>query len=539
MSKITGTSKIVSSSAKQEPKTIDHQEEYKKTGKFNRKEVQNLIKGKSKDLVNKALEKSGLAEKGKKFGMAITTARGIAPFFDKTVKYVDYSIDYMMNRTAPQGNRSEVVQYTRGPSIFGIWVTLICLLICIIWGVLAPLNSAAIAMGQVMLESKKRIIQHHEGGVIERIYIKNGDEVEKGEILLRLDKTAVQTRRNALLGRVYTYEAEHARLIAERDFSDKIKFSNDLLQKASDHEVSKIMQTQQKLFKAKHDFLEGATNVRKEKIKQSESKVISYTAQLEATQKQIDITSEQLESYKKLFLTGNVSKDHLRKTEQSLAELEGRKAQYLGAISESKDEITKDSLDIENVKSQYLSEVEKELRQNQEQLSNLVENLKGEEDNLAKLDIISPISGVVNNLFQYTEGGTIQRDQPIMDIIPTDDKLVIDAKINIDDIDVVRVGQTASVRLTPFKSRIVPALDGKIVSLSADMIPPQMQGDQPHYKARIEIDKKSLDELKSIKGVELYPGMQANVSIEIGTRTFLKYLLDPITTTFGKAFVEQ
>jgi multidrug efflux pump subunit AcrA (membrane-fusion protein) len=126
-----------------------------------------------------------------------------------------------------------------------------------------------------------------------------------------------------------------------------------------------------------------------------------------------------------------------------------------------------------------------------------------------------------------------------MEIVPSDDKLVMEAKVQLSDIDVVRVGQEVNVRMQPFKSKIVPPLEGKIVSLSSDVAPPEYQGDHPHYKARIEFNSKSLNDVKNLKGAELLPGMRGSVMIKVGTRTFLQYLLDPLTSSFSKAFIEQ
>jgi len=445
-----------------------------------------------------------------------------------------------MTPQVPTSKRSEVMQYTRGPALFGIWVTFITLFISVVWGVLAPLDSAASADGMIVLESKKRLIQHREGGIIERIYVKNGDQVEKGEILIRLDRTATLANRDLYKAKTIILEAEHARLIAERDDLPQIKFKQELLLNAASPEISKAIQTQQKLFNARRETFLGKADVRRGKISQIESRLISSKVQLESLEKQISINNEQLASYSKLVTQGNLNKDRLREREQQEADLDSRKAQVIGQIDEYNDAIKQENLEIANDKTQVLGDIEAHLRQNQEQYSQALETLKQVEDQLNRLDILAPVSGAVNNVSNLiSEGGSLPREQTIMEIVPSDDKLVLEARVKLEDIDVVRVGQEVSVRMAPFKSKIVPPLEGKIVSLSSDVIMPTYQGDQPHYKARIEFNTKSLNEVKNLKGAELLPGMQGSVMIKIGTRTFLQYILDPLTSSFSKAFIEQ
>ena len=556
MNMIYGTSKIISAAKnnqenlEQKPK-IEKEETSKKSRTTKVMKFADEVKDSSLKIAKQTMNHPLVAKQTKKVTQSISKARILMPVLDKSLKCVDFSIDYMMNKNiADNANRSEVMQYTRSPAVFGIWVSAITLLVSIIWGVVAPLNSAAEAQGQIVLESKKRVIQHHGGGHIQRIYVKNGDEVEQGEILIKLDKTAALAKRDSYKNAVLTFEAENARLVAERDDLSDLKFSEQLLKQAGNPEIAKILLIQQKYFKAKKETIAGKEKVRLEKIKQYESRKNSNQQQLDSINSQLNLAEDTYNSYVKLHSSGSISKEALRKQESTVSELRGKKAYYEGQVSEMTDEIVKENFEIQNDKTGLMAEVEKELRQNQSQLYANIEALKEAEDLLAKLDITSPISGKVNNFgtvvnsygngVVVTEGGVLPNDVPIMEIIPKDDKLVMDIKIRAQDIDIVREGHTVSIRLAPFKSRVVPPLDGHLISIAPDIsMPSQGEAPEPYYRGRVEIDEKSIQKIKQLDGVDLYPGMPGSVMIVVGTRTFLQYLMDPITTSFGKAFIEQ
>lgn len=562
---IKGTTKIITSSNKEEFKNVDIQpvgqpveaKVIQDSTTSNSKKAKSLMKDYfiygAEFLNNKVLSKmetiynlpqvvegrkkisqgkNSLVEKYKK-------AKILFPILNKCAIWVDYSVDYILKPDESKKNRSEVVQYTRGPALFGIGVSILTMLFFLIWGVWAPLNSAASVRGQLVLESKKRILQHQSGGLISRVYVKDGDEVEKGELLISLDQTSLKAKVELFKLRVLNFEAENARLLAERDNLSAIKFPEEILKNISSHEIAKLVMTQEKLFRAKKAAFEGKIKVREEKVKQTKAKLLSVEEQLKNQEQQIILLNEQIESYNKLASKGNTSKDNVRRLNQQLADFLSRKSGLIAELNITNDAVQQELIDIENEKAVHLSEIERELRYNQDQLSQNKSELLALDSDLQKLDIVAPISGVVSNLTNHTEGGTISPGQMIMEIIPQDDKLIFEGKLDLNDIDVVRVGQSANVRLMPFKSRVVPPIDGKVISVSADIVMPQYQGDVPHYKVKIEFDRESINEVLKIEGVELHPGMQGEGLIVVGNRTLLRYLLDPITMSFRKAFIEQ
>ncbi len=546
--KITGTSKIISEQEeKQEQENLvsiaevsDLLYEEVPQGKFH--QVKKLAKDMKKELVEQGkpfIEKHKLLAKE-----AITKARGLSPYVDKFVTTMDTSITYLSTPQAMEG-RSEVVQETRAPSVFGIWVLIVTFGFFGMWATLAPLDSASHAQGKIILESKKRIIQHPEGGIIKSILVRDGDIVTKGQTLILLDDTQLQAQKNMYKYKYITSLAEVTRLMAEWDELKEIVFPPELLNDLDDPEVLKAVENQKKVFEAKRDNIASRKALAEKNTAQYLERKNSILPQIEATDKLIQISTDQVATYKKLFAKGNLNKADLQNAEGRKAEYEGRKGDLLAKLAETEQQILQSRIALQNDEDKQFEQTISELKAAQAELSKDNEALKDISERLKRTVITAPEDGVVSNIYEkLTPHGTVPQQFPLMEIIPQDDKLIIEAKIRADDISVVRVGQLSRVRLTAYRARVVPVLEGKVVSLSADAVVAEglelQTGTPPlYYKARIEIDKDNLKKISDLKGVVLYPGMGVDVMIVVGTRTMLKYLMDPITMTLDHAFKEK
>lgn len=567
--KIKGTSRIISeeevkqessasaASEKQEMQEAVEQEEEKheQESLVSAAEVSDLLyeevpKGKFHQVKNLAKDmKQELVEQGKKHKLlakeTIQKARGLSPHIDKIVTVMDKSINYLSTPQAVEG-RSEVVQETRAPSVFGIWVLIITFGVFGIWGTLAPLDSAShAASAKIILESKKRIIQHPEGGIIKSILVRDGDEVVQGQTLILLDDTQLRAQKNQYKYKYITSLAEVTRLIAERDGKEEVVFPSELTDDIDDPEVKKAIDNQQKVFDAKKANIASRIALTEKNTAQYLERKNSILPQIEATDKLIKISSDQVETYKKLFAKGNLSKPDLQNAEGRKAEYEGRKGDLLAKLAETEQQILQSQIALQNDKDKQFEETVSQLKAAQAELSRDNEVLKDITERLNRTVITSPEAGVVSNIYEkLSPQGTIQQQQPLMEIIPQDDNLIIEAKIRADDISVVRVGQLSRVRLTAYRARVVPVLEGRVISVSADAVVAdglELQTGIPHlyYKVRIAIDQENLKKISDLKGVVLYPGMGVDVMIVVGTRTMLKYLMDPITMTLDHAFKEK
>lgn len=518
---------------KELPKTKFHQ------AKSLAKEKAKELYDKTKPLIEKHVEKhKHLA------GEAVKKARSLSPHVDKLITIVDESATYLSTAQHVEG-RSEVVQETRSPSVFGLWVMIATFGFFMMWAFLAPLDSASHAIGKIVLESKKRIIQHPEGGVIKEILVKDGDFVTKGETLILLDDTQLRAQKNQYHYKYMTSLAEVSRLIAERDNYPEIIFPDELTGAADDSEIVKAIENQKKVFEARKANVSSRFALAEKQKEQAIERKNSLLPQITATDKLIEITADQLERYQKLFAKGNLQKSDLQNVEGRKAEYESRKGELLAKLAESEHQILQGQIAIENEKEKYFEQVVSELKAAQGDLSREAEAVKDITERLNRTVIVAPEDGNVSNLSdKLTPRGVLPQQFPLMEIIPQDDKLVIEAKIRADDISVVRVGQVSKVRLTAYRARIVPVLEGKVVSLSSDAIVAdglELQTGTPplYYKARIEIDKENLKELSDYKGVVLYPGMGVDVMIVVGTRTMMRYLLDPIIISLDHSFREK
>lgn len=418
----------------------------------------------------------------------------------------------------------------------GVWMFVALIIIPILWSGLAPLYSAAIAPGQVILDSNKKTIQHLEGGIISAILVREGQTVNKGDVLVRLDATNTKASYDLVKKQYISNLAAESRLMAERDQDEKIEFPAELTEQAGkDPIVDENIDNQTRLFETRRKNLEGQIGVLNQKVLQSEEQIKGYEAQIESAESQLGYLNDEISVVQKLMKSGNAVRPRLLALQRNAADIAGQKGQYMASISQARESIEEAKKNIINVQEEFLKELLKELNDTQATLSDLKEKMNANEDKLKRIDIISPIAGKINDLKIHTVGGVIQPGEKLMDVVPDDDKLIIEAKVMPQDIDVVHDGLEASVRLTAYKTRKVPPVSGKVVNVSGDRFNDERTG-MAYYLARVEVDMKQLD---SLDNVHLYPGMPADVLIITGKNTALAYLWSPISDSFNKAFREQ
>ncbi len=454
---------------------------------------------------------------------------------DKYIDRVDKAIGFIVPRKDYQYD-NPAVQAAAGPIRFGLWVFIIVFGFFILWASLAPLSSAAIASGTVVLDANKKIIDHLEGGIIAEIRVKDGDVVDEGEVLIRLSETAPRARLDIVQGQLWAAKAAEDRLIAERDMLDDIVFSPDLLEEKDNPKVAKVMDAQERIFTSRRESIIGQTRILEQRIAQLQEEIAGLEAQDAAVNVQLELINEEIETVQTLLDKGQALKPRLLSLQRQAAQLTGQSGEYRALIARASQSISENEMAILNLSTERMNEVVAELRETQVQIGDLTERVTAARDVLERIEITAPQSGVVNGLKFHTIGGVIPPGKEIMSIVPQDDDLVVEARVKPSDIDTVRAGLVARVRLTAYSVRRVPMLEGTVERVSADSFVDQNTG-QKYYTARVRIDDNQIDQLTS--NVELYPGMPADVQIVTGERTVLSYLTDPITSTFDKAFREQ
>lgn len=399
-----------------------------------------------------------------------------------------------------------------------------------LWAATARINSAATASGVVAPFSGRQSVQHLEGGIIRDILVRNGARVQGGDVLIRLDDTRARASFDLLNNRYLNALATQARLIAERGGKDRVQFPPPLY----DPKYAGIVESQETLFQSRMNAFRGELDLYDERIKELRREIIGTQEQKTAAEQQVGIVKEELAMVKPMVDLG-----YARRTR--LLQLESRLVEVLGNIGRFSADIARIEQQIQQVKSSQaqltrdnLQTINTELRDIQGEISDLNERLRSAEDILVRSDIKAPRSGTVTNLQFSTVGGVIPPGAQVLEIVPQDDKLVIEARVSPNDIDVVHEGLEVNIRVTAFSQRWFAPVKGVVADVSPDRLT-DPEG-RPYFQAMIEIDSESLAEHE---GMILSPGMAAQLEIVTGARTILAYLFAPITDSFDRAFREQ
>jgi HlyD family type I secretion membrane fusion protein len=403
------------------------------------------------------------------------------------------------------------------------------------WMSTAQLGSAAIASGVIIAKSERKSIQHLEGGIVGEILVAEGDKVSAGDVIIRLDSTSAQASLELLKVRLISATALENRLRAERDRADKITFDALILDNLDDPNVAEAMSGETNIFNARREAIQGQTAILNQKVAQLDEEIKGLNAQQNSERRQAVLIKEEIDDQNILVKKGLARKSRSLALKRHLAELEGERGKFLASIARAKQQIAESKLSIIDLKNRLMSEVVATLREVQSRIDDTDERLRAAQDVLYRTEIRAPQNGIVADLQFNTPGGVIRSGERIMDLVPQDDELIIEADLRPVDIDVVHVGQDAQVRLTAFNRRSTPPVDGKVIFVSPDRLINATSG-LPYYKVLVEVLPESLAKLKD---VELYPGMGADAYIATGSRTAIDYLTSPILDSLDRVAIED
>jgi len=439
----------------------------------------------------------------------------------------------------PRGQKMTKDQMDRPPVLLPIVTACAIVLVFFggfgVWAALAPLDSAAIAPGQVTVAGNRKTVQHLEGGIIRQLLVKEGDELEANQILIRLDDTQPRAMLELLRSRHDTLRTREARLIAERDKSDAIAFPVSLTSREEEAAISELIAGERSVFDARRQAIQGRADIFRKRIVQVGKEIASLEAQVVAERVQLDLIDEERIAVQGLVEEGVMDKTRLLALKRTAAALEGSRGKYAGLIARAEQRIGETELQIIDLENTMLNDVVSELHDVQAQLTDVGERLKAAKNVLERTEIRAPQAGVVVGLNVHTETGVIAPGQHLLDIMPKDGTLVVEAEVDPNDIDVVKVGLVAQIRLTAFKQRSTPLLEGRVTRVSADSFTQEHNG-TTYFLARISIDPV---ELEKLDGGDLYPGMPAEVMVVTGEQTAFEYILTPFTDSFRRAFRED
>ncbi|MDX2050128.1 MAG: HlyD family type I secretion periplasmic adaptor subunit [Rickettsiaceae bacterium] len=465
----------------------------------------------------------------------------LSKYIEIFVRNLDAFIKYVINKS--EIDKTNVMSTARGPIIFGTYVIIFFMIFGGIWAATAPLDSASFAIGSVIPSSKRKYIQHPRGGYIKEIFVQLGDHVKEGDKILALDDVEFKAAYETYLNKYRTYLAAENRLSAERDKLDKISFDPFLVQDESNPQVSALLRTEEQLFASRKEAYQKQIESLEQRHLQYINKLESYLARRISIKKNKEITQETLRSHTELFKKKFISRQELLQMEARAAQASSELSATEADIAGLREQLAQDEAESLRFKSEYLSQIIDNLNKVQAAKNEAKEAYTQAKDALDKAILRSPVNGTVIDITQITTGGVIGPGNLVAEILPNDDRLVIEARIPNSNIDSVHVGLKAKIKFSAFKSRTTPAFKGVVTSLSPDVVSDkgaQMgRPEAPAYVARIELDMEDFDRIAKKRKLVLRPGMQAEIQIVTGTRTLLRYLLDPITDSMYNAFREK
>lgn len=405
------------------------------------------------------------------------------------------------------------------------------------WAFTAPLVAAVISQGSFVATGQNKIVQHLEGGIIKEILVNEGDQVEEGQPLILLDETAARARQRQLLLRRIRLETIAARLTAQVSGEDEISLPQVIADNLEDPEVSSVVEGQQLAFDAWKAKLGSEVALLDRNIEALRFRAEGYDKQHEATALQLDLLREELADKNILLQKGLMRKTEIKAIQRAIAEATGQIGRLSAETSETYSQINKQQQQIVQVENTYREDAFKELQDIQVDLDSVREQYREAEDILQRASIDAPVSGTVVRLHYHTPGGVIESGKGILEILPAGVPLIIETQVSRNEIDNVKRGQQATVRLVALNQRTTPVLEGEVIYVSADALPAERAGQtQEYYLARINLPP---EQLARVRGFTPTPGMPAEVLIQTEERTFFSYLTKPIVDSMSRAFTER
>jgi HlyD family secretion protein/epimerase transport system membrane fusion protein len=429
-----------------------------------------------------------------------------------------------------------IEEATFGPRRFGYAIVIAFFVIGGLWAAAAPLSSAAIAPGIVSPKSSRQTVQHLEGGIIRDILVHEGDQVKAGETLITLEDVTARSEVRALRNRYQQLVATAARLMAERDGASGVNFPQELMKDINDPAVREIIDSQVNQFNTRHANDESRKAILRQKVAELEKQIDGLQQQVTSSERQSALIAEEQSSVETLVNKGLERKPRLLQLQRNTAELLGQQGDLNAKIAQAHESIGEAQLEIMKTDIQRAEEVDADLAETQNKAVETGQMLHEREDRLARTAIAAPVTGTILDIRFKTAGGVIKAGDDVLDIVPTEDALVIDTRVSPKDIDQVRMGLKATVTFPSYLQRTQPRIEGKVTQVSADTLSDQRTGEH-YYTARVEVDRHKLHDVAP--NIELQPGMPAEVFIATGERTMLEYLLGPFFNVLRKSFRES
>lgn len=406
------------------------------------------------------------------------------------------------------------------------------------WAALASIDSAVIAPGVVSVESKRQVVQHLEGGIVADIEVKDGQVVKAGEVLFRLDSTSSLASYESIRAQLDAQLATEARLEAERAMAASVNFPQDLLARAADPVVKAAIADQQAQFRDRKASVDGQVDILNNRIKQGETEIDGLARERASADQQLYFIDDELAGIQKLSDKGLVSKPRLAQLQREKARLQGVVGRNIADTAKAQATIGEMKMQIQQLTQKQQEEVAQHIVETRQKIADLREKLNVSENVLKRIDIRAPRGGIVQNINPkiYTVGAVVRPGDTLLEIVPQNDELIVDAQVPTTDIDRLHSGvEGVEVRFPAFHSRTTPLIIGQLRSVSPDRLVDE-QTHQPYYQAVVAVNNTDVpDDMKA----RLRPGMPAEVVFNTGERSVMSYLTRPLTDALTHSFREK
>jgi HlyD family secretion protein len=402
------------------------------------------------------------------------------------------------------------------------------------WATTTSFSGAVVAPGTLVVESDVKKVQHPTGGIVGRLFVREGHHVKAGDLLVQLDETTTRANLQIITDSLDEQTARKARLEAERDDTAKIDFSA-FAGRGEEPKIIRLVKGEQNLFDFRRRSAEGQKSQLRERILQLREEIDGLSGQVKAKSREITLIMEELKGVRELWDKKLIPITRVTSLERDAARLEGEHGALQSSIAQSKGKISETELQILQVDQQIKTDVAKDLGEVRAKTTELEERKVAAEDQLKRIYIRAPQDGVVHQLTVHTLGGVISQGESIMLIVPDQDPLLVEARIPPPDIDQVHLHARAMLRFTSFNQRTTPTIEGEVVRVSADISQDQKTG-QSYYTIRIAFTET---ELRRLGEVSLVPGMPVETFIQTDERTVISYLLKPVHDQVTRAFREK
>lgn len=403
----------------------------------------------------------------------------------------------------------------------------------LLWAALAPLDKGVAVSGNVVVAGNRQAVQHPSGGVVQRLLVRDGDQVAAGQVLIRMDATQISAQRESLFVQHLGALASTARLEAERDGLEEIVLPPSL--SSDDARAVATLALQRQLLSSRRAALRLELDGLRESIAGSQAMLEGLRAAKVHKEEQRASMQAQLQGLRELAREGYVARNRLLENERLYAQLNGDISEDLGNIGRTQRQILELRLRAAQRAEEYQQDVRQQLADARLQAEDLGSRLRGVEFELAHTEVRAPVAGTVVGLDVFTEGGVISPGQMLMEIVPQDAPLLVDARAPVELVDKLQPGLDVELLFVAFNQSRTPRVNGKVTLVSADRLLDE-KTDQPYYRLRVQVDE---DGLRQLQGQQIRPGMPVEAFVRTGERSLLNYLFKPLTDRTHMALVEE